>query len=146
MYILFFSSFPLITSLPRHQWRNFFGLAGVVVAVLIPVLLRYLWAKELSEAAEDVVEVTSGEDNSQEDIHEQNNGHVEVIVHDHQSHLNGSSKPTSNGWSQLPREGAIGLPDDGRPAAAIPSGLDASRPTRWFSKPFGRKSEGAIRL
>lgn len=34
------------------SWRNFFGLALIVVAVLIPVGLRYVWKKELQGIAE----------------------------------------------------------------------------------------------
>lgn len=39
------------------QWRNFFGLSGVVIAVMLPVIMRYLWTRELAEAAQDSVEV-----------------------------------------------------------------------------------------
>jgi hypothetical protein len=34
------------------SWRNFFGLAAIVVAVLIPVGLRYVWKKELQGVAQ----------------------------------------------------------------------------------------------
>lgn len=34
------------------SWRNFFGLAVIVVAVLIPVGLRYVWKKELQSVAQ----------------------------------------------------------------------------------------------
>ena len=34
------------------SWRNFFGLAAIVVAVLIPVGLRYVWKKELQSVAQ----------------------------------------------------------------------------------------------
>ncbi|KAF8515389.1 oxalate transporter [Hysterangium stoloniferum] len=34
------------------SWRNFFGLALIVVAVLIPVGLRFIWKKELRSIAE----------------------------------------------------------------------------------------------
>ena len=35
------------------SWRNFFGLAGVVIAVMIPVGLRSMWKKEVEEAGVD---------------------------------------------------------------------------------------------
>jgi len=34
------------------SWRNFFGLAIIVVAVLIPVGLRFVWKKELQSVAQ----------------------------------------------------------------------------------------------
>lgn len=34
------------------SWRNFFGLAAIVVAVLIPVGLRFVWKKELQAVAQ----------------------------------------------------------------------------------------------
>ncbi|GAA99337.1 uncharacterized protein L969DRAFT_93798 [Mixia osmundae IAM 14324] len=35
------------------SWTNFFGLAGIVAAVLVPVVLRRLWRTELEDAAQD---------------------------------------------------------------------------------------------
>lgn len=48
------------------SWRNFFGLAAIVVAVLIPVGLRYVWKKELqgvaqADVGEDVTTEPEGE-------------------------------------------------------------------------------------
>lgn len=37
------------------SWRNFFGLAGVVVGVMVPVGLRYYWQQELAEVADGAV-------------------------------------------------------------------------------------------
>lgn len=44
------------------SWRNFFGLAIIVVAVLIPVGLRYVWKKELQGIAEADAGVPQRED------------------------------------------------------------------------------------
>jgi len=43
------------------SWRNFFGLAIIIVAVLIPVGLRFIWKKELESIAEADVPVTGDE-------------------------------------------------------------------------------------
>jgi hypothetical protein len=40
-----------ITDICTLQWRNFFGLAGVVAGVMLPVVLRYYWRDVLAEAA-----------------------------------------------------------------------------------------------
>jgi len=43
------------------SWRNFFGLAAIVVGVLIPVGLRFVWKKELQSVAEVDAEAEEGE-------------------------------------------------------------------------------------
>lgn len=42
------------------SWRNFGLLAAVVVAVLIPVGLRWSWKRELEEVGEDEVRLAGG--------------------------------------------------------------------------------------
>jgi len=42
------------------SWRNFFGLSAIVVAVLIPVGLRYYWRNELKSVAEAEQEAQEG--------------------------------------------------------------------------------------
>ncbi|KIJ52648.1 hypothetical protein M422DRAFT_26217 [Sphaerobolus stellatus SS14] len=44
------------------SWRNFFGLAIIVVAVLIPVGLRYVWKKELQVVAQTEAEIEGTDD------------------------------------------------------------------------------------
>jgi len=131
------------------QWKNFFGLAGVVVAVLVPVGLRYIWAKELSEAAEDVVEVTAAD--GSDDEHGEN-GDVEIVIHD-AAHRNSRSKPAGEDWSRLSNDAAIALPNESSGSLGGNNGNEALASTGqakskgWFSKPSGRKAEeGKIRL
>lgn len=57
----------LCVSLPRHlktrtdilgiQWQNGLGLAGIVIAVLVPVAMRKAWASDLKDAARPDVAV-----------------------------------------------------------------------------------------
>lgn len=138
----------------NRQWRNFFGLAGVVIAILVPVIVRYIWAKELSEAAEDVVEVVGDVDPE-----EQSSGSndVAVIVHD-DSRRNGNTKAADVEWARLRDESAIRLPEQDMPETQALRSNTASRahadqrdsPTNSQGWPFrlfgGRKSEGKIRL
>lgn len=135
----------------HYQWRNVLGLAGVIIAVLVPVMVRYIWAKELSEAAEDVVEVVQGEDTEER---EGNTPNVDVIVH-HDSRGNGNSKAADAEWARLRDESAIQLPVEYPSEALQNSGLSSRdrhlketspKPGSWTSRLFRGKSEGKIQL
>jgi len=117
---------------------------------LIPVALRYIWAKELSEAAEDVVEVTDG--NSTEEG-PRDNGDVEIVVHD-RSQSGGTGKDAGGGddWSRLSNGHAITLPSQqdelarGFEEHGDVSIAAKSKAKGWMSNPFAGRSEGKIRL
>lgn len=118
--------------------------------MLLPVIIRNIWAKELAEAAEDVVEVST-EVPTEEGEPAGHVGVVEVVVHDGDgsrskasrgdAHRTGSAR-IGDGWSRLPSSSRIQLPGD----------VEESNSTiskRWIFNPFRSRSsraEGKLRI
>jgi hypothetical protein len=145
------------------QWRNFFGLSGVVIAVMFPVVMRYIWTKELSEAAEDVVVVVDG--NSEV---EREGDTVRIVVHegDNESGQGKKGRTSSvsrdspghrgrqQGWSALPDSALIKLPDGEEeeetstsPAHNNGEVIVKLSPGAWILTRLGlRWSEGGVRM
>lgn len=136
--------------LPK-QVRNILGLSGVVLAVLCPVIVRNIWAKELAEAAEDVVEVTATDSPVDGDDLDGGDREVEIIVHDRGRNTR-NIKIAENGertereeWSNLPNTASIRLEPDSEGQQES----QTSQYRRWFSNPFKSsdgRSQGRVRL
>ncbi|KAH8919665.1 hypothetical protein BT69DRAFT_1223793 [Atractiella rhizophila] len=94
------------------SWRNFFGLAGIVVAVMVPVAIRYAWRSELEDAANEE------EDEAGLPTHNQQTGNLVLdsdAEDDHSSFISNASLQSAESLNSYETYSSDGSGDEQEP-------------------------------